>query len=312
MTREFPQIERRRGLTPAEFRRQYVQANRPVVLEGTADDWKERWTPELLKERHGDRLITCETENYFVHDRSQMKLPLRSAIDSMSSEAQEYRVRTGSFLSQVPELQEELKQNSQFESFLPKTDRYRRVFWLAPAGDVSSLHHDANLENLNVQVYGRKRFILMPPGNYEHLYSHFFGESPIDPREPDLVRYPKYEGISLCETTLNPGDILYLPQFWWHFVNALTFCININTWARAEGAGTRAIVAKFPLVPRIVYWTQQNEAFERFTDRNIKRINALYLFLTQKRGAATQPGDRATDRAATPDAPADSSPTASS
>src|SRR6185436_2249856 len=150
---------------------------------------------------------------------------------------------------------------------------------------------------------------LLPPGNYRRLYSHFFSESPIDPREADHSQYPKYAGIEPCETTLDPGDVLYLPQYWWHFVSALELSININTWARAEGASTRAIVAQFPLVPRILFWTQQNAAFERFTDRNIKRINALYLFLTQKRGAATQPEGRATDRAATLDAPADSSPT---
>ncbi len=285
MSREYEQIERRSGLAPEEFRRKYFQANRPVVLEGVADDWKERWTPEVLKKRFGDQPILCETKDFYVHDKKQMKLPLRSVVDSMLSLSQEYRVRTASFLSQVQELQEEFQQHKQFESFLPE-GQIRRSFWIAPAGNSTALHHDANYENLNVQVYGRKRFIIMPPGNYERLYSHFFSESPIDPREPDLSRYPSFDGIKACETTLNPGDILYLPQFWWHFVIAVELSININTWVRAKGPSVRSIVAQFPLIPRAVYWSKQNEAFDTFTERNIKRINSLYLFLARKGNVA--------------------------
>jgi ribosomal protein L16 Arg81 hydroxylase len=285
MSREYPQIERRSGLTPEEFRRRYFDKNQPVVLEGIAEDWKERWTPELLKERFGDQPILCETKDFYVHDKKQMKMPLRSVIDSMLSSSQEYRVRTASFLTQVDELQAEFKQHKQFESFLPE-GQIRRSFWLAPSGNSTALHHDANYENLNVQVYGRKRFIIMPPGNYKHLYSHFFSESPIDPREPDLSRFPRFAGIEACETTLNPGDILYLPQFWWHFVMAVELAININTWVRAEGPTVRSIVSKFPLVPRAVYWSKQNAAFDTFTERNIKRLNTLYLFLTGKGNVA--------------------------
>jgi ribosomal protein L16 Arg81 hydroxylase len=285
MAREFVQIERRSGLSPEEFQRQYLRANQPVVLEGIADDWKERWTPDLLKEKYGELPILCETKDFYVHDKRQMRIPLRSVIDSLLSSSQEYRVRTSSFLSQVPELQEEFKRYKHFESFFPQ-GKLRRTFWLAPAGNSTALHHDGNYNNLNVQVYGRKRFIIMPPGNYKSLYSHFFSESPIDPRDPDLERYPKFAEVEPCETTLNPGDVLYLPQFWWHFVIALELSININTWVRAQGAGVRSIVAQFPLIPKIVYWSKQNEAFDTFTERNIKRLNSLYLFLAGKDGAA--------------------------
>jgi ribosomal protein L16 Arg81 hydroxylase len=279
MTREFEQIERRSGLTPEEFSRQYVQANRPVVLEGLADTWKERWTPELLKDRYCDQIITCETQEFFVHDKTKRKLPLRSVIDSVLSGSQEFRVRTKDFLSQVPELQEEFRCHQQFECYLPQVE-LKRVFWLAPAGNLSSFHHDGFYENLNVQVYGRKRFIMLPPGEYKRLYHHFFASSPVDPREPDLERYPKYAQVEPCEAILDPGDILYIPQFWWHFVLALDLSININTWGRAERSSVRSITAQFPLVPKIVYRSLQNAAFETFVDRNTKRLNSIHSFLT--------------------------------
>jgi ribosomal protein L16 Arg81 hydroxylase len=293
MAKEFDQIERRSGLTPEEFSREYVQANRPVVLEGLADIWKERWTPDILKDKYGDQIISCETQEFFVHDKTQRKLPLRNVIDSLLSGSQEYRVRTGNFLSQVPGLQEEFRQYQQFEGFLPQVG-IKRAFWLAPSGNLSSLHHDGFYENLNVQVYGRKRFIMLPPGDYKRLYRHFFASSPIDPREPDLQRYPKYAQVKPCEATLDPGDILYIPQFWWHFVITLDLSININTWGRAQRSSIRSITAQFPLVPKIVYRSLQNEAFETFANRNVKRLNSAYSFLT-RRGPKGSAQDGASD-----------------
>lgn len=281
MSQTFEPIERQHGLTPEEFTRRYVQANRPVVLEGLAEDWKERWTPDLLKQRYGDQMILCETQEFFVHDKAQRRLPLREVIDSVVSGSQEYRVRTTSFLTQIPELQVECTRHQQFEHYLPQ-EGLKRAFWIAPAGNLSSLHHDGSYENLNVQVYGRKRFIMMPPRDYKRLYRHFFASSPIDPRNPDLQKYPKYARVRPCEATLEAGDILYIPQFWWHFVITVDLSININTWGRAERSSARSITTDFPLVPKIVYRAFQNQALENFVERNIKRFNAVHALLARR------------------------------
>jgi ribosomal protein L16 Arg81 hydroxylase len=33
---------------------------------------------------------------------------------------------------------------------------------------------------------------------------------------------------------LEPGDVLYVPHEWWHFVECLDLSISINTWVEME------------------------------------------------------------------------------
>jgi len=66
MAKEFEQIERRSGLTPEEFSREYVQANRPVVLEGLADIWKERFDDITAFERYASR-NGIAIRKFFLH-----------------------------------------------------------------------------------------------------------------------------------------------------------------------------------------------------------------------------------------------------
>lgn len=285
MTKEFPEIERRRGLTPEEFRREYVQANKPVVLEGIADYWKERWTPELFKAQYGDQVVFCETNELFTHEKKRLKLELSKVVDSAVSGSLEYRIRSGAFLSKIPGLQQEFEEHKEFRSFLPPNE-LKHQFWLAPAGNVTLLHHDTFYENLNVQVYGRKHFVMLPPKDFKRMYYHFFAESPIDPRHPDLSKFPKYAGAQPVETVLEPGDTLYIPQFWWHFVTALDLTVNINTWAKADRSSAHAITASFPLMPKIVYRVLQNQKFEYLIDSNVKRVYSLYLWATGRKPAA--------------------------
>jgi hypothetical protein len=119
------------------------------------------------------------------------------------------------------------------------------------------------------------------------MYYHFFAESPIDPREPDLSRFPKFAGAKPVETILEPGEVLYIPQFWWHFVLALDLCININTWAKADSAIAHRITAGFPVLPKVVYRALQHQGVEDFIDRNTRRLYTSYLFLTRRRPAAS-------------------------
>jgi hypothetical protein len=280
---KWPEIERRKGLGRDEFIENYIRKNRPVVIEGLNDHWKERWTPQGLKERFGDREVQVETEHLFVNDRVKKRITLADMIDSALAASLEYRVRSVSFLSKVPELQEEYKANNGYEAYFDTGNRPRSTFWISPPGNRSGLHNDTFYENLNVQVYGRKRFILMPPSNYNLMHAHFLSESPVNPLAPDFAKFPRFAKVQIQETILHPGEMLYLPQFWWHYVVALEFAININTFIRASHQSMWQATKPLPIVPKTIYRTLHNERLERILDRSEQRLHKVYVTLFGKK-----------------------------
>lgn len=107
--------------------------------------------------------------------------------------------------------------------------------WLGVAGATAVAHYDI-YENIFVQIRGRKRVRLAAPENWWNLYM-FPATHPsdrqsqvIDIDQPDLQRFPEFAGVPFLETTLHPGDVLYVPSFWIHHVEALDDSISVNVW----------------------------------------------------------------------------------
>eukprot|EP00808_Paulinella_micropora_P029913 g16238.t1 len=112
----------------------------------------------------------------------------------------------------------------------------RPNLWISSSNVSARCHYDAE-NNLFVQIRGRKRMILFPTNVWPHLssfpHSHPVARhSRIDFRAASLL---PAEFLSLgavlnqgWEVVLEPGDVLFLPSFWWHFVESLSPSISVN------------------------------------------------------------------------------------
>lgn len=53
-------------------------------------------------------------------------------------------------------------------------------------------------------------------------------------------RFPEFAEAHPLEVTLEPGDVLFVPNHWWHFVEAVETSLSVNVWLEAPGdAGDR-------------------------------------------------------------------------
>ncbi|MEU3653463.1 cupin-like domain-containing protein [Streptomyces sp. NPDC032161] len=111
--------------------------------------------------------------------------------------------------------------------------------WISHRGVFTQSHFD-ELENFNVALEGRKRFVLAPPGfreYYPRSLKHGFGDKSqvFDFDDVDRARYPKLAAklAQRRELVLEPGQMLYLPLGWWHQAESLDeMNINVNFWLR--------------------------------------------------------------------------------
>jgi hypothetical protein len=95
----------------------------------------------------------------------------------------------------------------------------------------SGLHYDS-ADNLFLQIFGTKRAILISPAHHRCLYP--FADCPtksqVDPESHDTSRYPLFKRCELWGCDLAPGDGLYIPRGWWHFIAAADVSVSVNCW----------------------------------------------------------------------------------
>ena len=98
-----------------------------------------------------------------------------------------------------------------------------KIFCTLPS-PVSSLHTD-NKDNLFVQIKGAKLFKLIHPRHkIEPIDGVMFNSSKFNPEA--------YTGseIEIDTVVVEPGDMLYIPKLYWHYVRSLSASISISMW----------------------------------------------------------------------------------
>lgn len=90
--------------------------------------------------------------------------------------------------------------------------------WGAPQGTLTSWHYDGNgIHGLNLQVLGRKYWQLVSPETplptYPFVYASPQGAQPLNARQRDELDWLEFE--------TGPGDLLFLPRLWSHYVLSL-------------------------------------------------------------------------------------------
>lgn len=88
------------------------------------------------------------------------------------------------------------------------------------------------------QLIGQKRWTIFPPRDYKHLYYHKekgsleWSAVLAQVGQPDLEKYPMFQKTHPVSFVMNPGEVLYLPRGWTHFVENVTPSLMLNTWRR--------------------------------------------------------------------------------
>jgi hypothetical protein len=105
--------------------------------------------------------------------------------------------------------------------------------WCGVLGTSCGLHCDVT-PNCNVQVIGRKHFILFPPSQSRRVYRiPRITHCRFDPNDPDFERFPLARRASGLQCTLSPGESLYIPVGWYHQVTVVSaWALNVNFFWR--------------------------------------------------------------------------------
>ncbi|XP_077993771.1 HSPB1-associated protein 1 homolog [Glandiceps talaboti] len=252
----------------------------PVVFHGMIDDWPARsWTVQSLSDVLEDQKLTfrigpkqCRQQGVlWERDCCYRDATLQQFSDWLRSE--DTGVSAGNplnefslteywcyadykYMAHVFKDNTDVLKSVRWDDFgFHGRDGTQSTIWIGSSGSHTPCHYDTYGCNLVVQVYGQKTWHLFPPHQTSMLYptripyeeSSVFSQ--VNILSPDLLSFPKFQDATPYIVTLEPGDVLFVPTHWWHFVECDTTAVSINTWieldidndTRVEEAITRTI-----------------------------------------------------------------------
>ncbi|XP_038061273.1 hypoxia-inducible factor 1-alpha inhibitor-like [Patiria miniata] len=107
-------------------------------------------------------------------------------------------------------------------------------------GNVTPAHYDEQ-ENLFAQVQGYKRVIMFPPSQFGCLYPFPVNhpcdrQSQVDFDNPDYEKFPKFRNAKGLQAVVGPGDVIYIPMYWWHHIESLLGgeTVSVTFWYKTS------------------------------------------------------------------------------
>lgn len=225
-----------RNRTPEEFYEAFVRRPHPVVLRGFATDSRavREWTFDGLLERFGQEEVLLTTEKL---DGEAGKL------DSVKSD-KVYLHNSEVLFRRHPELVDALPLDS-LAAYSDMRPTYLQLF-LGREGTGTPFHAAANW-NWFFNIEGRKSWSFVDPRHGYLLYplnavgqAAAFALCPYAD-EYDEEFFPAFRHCPVFRVTLEPGDVLFNPPWWWHSVrNVSEKTVGVaSRWMRHGQVGTQ-------------------------------------------------------------------------
>jgi hypothetical protein len=244
-------VEYRRDLPFDEFVREYVEKKKPVVIKGGVRT--DAVTPSVLRQCCGHKplaqMMGGGGSTVLVRGKS-------SAIENFKS-----LTTFGDYLSHFEEDTADLPYLTNLDirrNFDEISDRFKPPHYFQP--NWTPLWSDSNYSGVEAfiapahtmygvlhfdrhgvfvascQYYGKKMWWICPREEEKYLYlanpvDKVWGSYPhisqVNPFNPDLETFPLFARVKARVVTLEAGDILFVPTWWWHATKAVT--PNIST-----------------------------------------------------------------------------------
>lgn len=238
-------VESISGIASKDFVSDYLNKSQPVILKdfvrSDSPCWS-KWSYDYFKQIAGDEMINVygKEEEGQQHAASPPvgRMTFGEYLDKISQEPTELRL----FLFNLMKIRPELKKDVLFNDVTGgKVLQNLPFMFFGGEGSATRNHFDIDMSHVFItQFQGAKRIWLFPNDQSDLLYKlpyNFHGI--VNPKTSSREEYPALKYLDGYEAVINPGDTLYMPAGWWHYIQYETEGYSISVRALANSLGEK-------------------------------------------------------------------------
>jgi len=220
------------------FMAEFKSKAQPVVLRGLQNNSVacREWSFETIKARTPNITVDLDVGDAMVTNGLTFKeMHLHDYFDAVAKghgteDGETLYLQGYDLLELVPEMEHEVVPVPAFQDAAVRS--LSRV-WLGPGGTVTGYHSDL-ADNILSQILGYKLVKIVSPDQADRVYK----TKKYDPNghacainadDWDRAAFPKFAEVEAHYVVLGPGDALFIPGGWFHYVRSLETSISVNT-----------------------------------------------------------------------------------
>lgn len=247
------EIPRVKTLSKEEFLKNYFKPQKPVVIERFIEDWPAftKWNLDYMKEVAGDKTVPLYDDRPVSYkdgfNEAHAKMKMADYIDLLKKEPTRYRIFLWNILKEVPQLQNDFS----YPDFGLKLMKGLPMLFFGGENSFTFMHYDIDLANIfHFHFHGKKEIILFDQSQSKYLYKvphSLITREDIDFSNPDFQKWPALKKATGYITHLGHGEVLYMPEGYWHYMRYVTpgFSMSLRAIARKPGNLAKAVYNVF-------------------------------------------------------------------
>jgi len=233
-------IDRVSHISKADFKKHYFKKQKPVIIENFIEDWPayQKWNLDYMAEIAGDITVPLYDDRPVRHDEgfneAHATMKMSEYVELLKKEPTRYRIFLWNILKEVPELQKDYN----WPDFGLKLMKGLPMLFFGGEDSYTFMHYDIDLANIfHFHFHGKKRVILFDQKQNDFLYKiphSLIVREDIDFNDPDYEKWPALKQAKGFVGELEHGQVLYMPEGYWHYMRYVTpgFSMSLRAIAR--------------------------------------------------------------------------------
>jgi len=243
------EIDRVGTISKEEFLENYFKPQKPVVIEDFVKDWPAftKWDLDYMAEVVGDKIVPLYDNRPVDHkdgfNEPHAKMKMSQYINLLKNEPTKYRIFLWNMLKEVPQLQKDFT----YPDFGLKIMKGLPMLFFGGKDSHTFMHYDIDLANIfHIHFNGKKQVILFDQSQNDFLYKvphSLITREDINFLDPDYEKWPALKKAVGYKTQLDHGNILYMPEGYWHYMRYVTpgFSMSLRSTPKKPKNLARAV-----------------------------------------------------------------------